>query len=123
MLFHGSCLCGSVKIKIKGSVDQIVRCYCSLCQKAHGSDYSAWGICQKAAFEIAHGAEHVKMYESTPGVERSFCSSCGSNLQWKDSTEFNENYASFSLALLDQPLVNVPISEYYKTDDHELSVT
>ncbi|MBC7683642.1 MAG: GFA family protein [Bdellovibrionales bacterium] len=44
-----------------------------------------WALCNVAAADLVYlqGADAVTHYASSPGVERTFCKVCGSNLTWR----------------------------------------
>ena len=114
-MYFGKCLCGAVKIEIKSDLSLLVHCYCSMCQKAHGSDHSEWGICKKTDIQIVADPGIISQYESSAGVFRHFCSRCGSNIQWEDQSEHSKAHVSFALRLLEQPPLTVKLIEYFRT--------
>ncbi len=69
----GNCLCGAVTFKAE-PMPSMQACHCSMCRKWCGGPFMAVP-CKGAHFEGP-----VKLYASTEGVERGFCSTCGSNL-------------------------------------------
>jgi hypothetical protein len=79
----GSCLCGGVRFEIDGALGQASHCHCSMCRKAHGAAFGTYAICRSDRFHLRSGAELVRRYESSPGIERTFCATCGSTLQWR----------------------------------------
>ncbi|MDX1343305.1 MAG: GFA family protein [Reinekea sp.] len=113
MTYTGHCLCGQVSIEIKGDVTQKIHCYCSMCQRAHGSDHSEWGICLQKDIAVI-GAEYIESYESSPGVMRRFCRRCGSNIQFHDASEFSKTHFAFAWALLAEKPESLPLVEYFK---------
>ncbi|WP_087026193.1 GFA family protein [Thaumasiovibrio subtropicus] len=99
-MYRGSCLCGEVRLVISGEIERAMHCHCSMCQKAHGSAFASYGLVRREAFQLT-GHDSVASYLSSPGVTRTFCRRCGANLMWADESEFNRDWVSFSLALLD----------------------
>ena len=77
-MYTGGCLCGTVRIEIRGPIRHIVYCHCSQCRKAQGSAFAANGIVAAADFWIVQGEEALTGYESTPGQTKYFCQTCGS---------------------------------------------
>jgi len=75
---EGSCLCGSIRFEIDGSIDSVIYCHCSLCRKASGSAFATNGFVRADGFKIREGKSALSEFESTPGRIRSFCSKCGS---------------------------------------------
>ncbi len=81
----GGCLCGAVRYEVTGEMRNIVNCHCSKCRKFHGH-YGAYSqIFEKDLTFIEE--KGLKWFESstdeTPGVQRGFCSACGSSLFWR----------------------------------------
>lgn len=96
----GSCLCNAVHFEISGEIKNIAHCHCIMCQKAHGAAFGTYAATPKESFDL-HGQEHITEYESSPGITRTFCKHCGSNIQWIGSSPRSVEWASFALALLD----------------------
>jgi hypothetical protein len=80
----GSCLCGGVRFEIAGPIGRASHCHCSMCRKAHGAAFATFARVRAADFRWTAGEELVAGYRSSPHVVRTFCSRCGSNLQWID---------------------------------------
>lgn len=69
----GSCLCGSVTFEAE-TMPTMQACHCSMCRKWGSGPFMAVP-CKSASFRGP-----VSRFASSPGVERGFCSTCGSNL-------------------------------------------
>ncbi len=82
-MLRGSCLCGAVHYEVAGELEEIHHCHCSRCRKAHGAAFSTFGRLADAQLTITAGADLIRRYRSSPPVERSFCSVCGSNLTFR----------------------------------------
>ncbi|WP_084659754.1 GFA family protein [Vibrio sonorensis] len=100
MAYIASCLCGAVSLTIEGEVRHVMHCHCSMCRKAHGSAFASYGLVEKDKVRV-EGEEYIQSFQSSKNTVRTFCRLCGSNIEWKDKSEFNEKYRSFSLGLLD----------------------
>ena len=94
-MLRGSCLCGSVRYEIRGAVGRVVHCHCSMCRKAHGAAFATYGRVERNEFALLSGAADIGSYSSSPGVTRTFCRRCGSNLQFIS----DKRPTTFSLAL------------------------
>lgn len=71
----GTCLCGAVRFRAK-RMSGIVECHCSMCRKAAGGHAGFFFVAMRD--EVTwEGAEHLTVHRSSPGLERSFCSRCG----------------------------------------------
>ena len=77
-MHQGSCLCGSIAYEIYGEIGPILFCHCSRCRKANGSAFTAVVPVSSSNFNIVKGAEFLRTYQSEAGVQRIFCSNCGS---------------------------------------------
>lgn len=94
-MLRGSCLCGSVRYEIRGAVGRAVHCHCSMCRKAHGAAFATYGRVERSDFTLVSGAGDIASYSSSPGVTRTFCKRCGSNLQFisdRRPTTFSSDY-------------------------------
>ena len=79
-MHRGSCLCGRVRYRYHGAIDEISMCHCAQCRKAQGTAFAAVAPVRSADFEIVAGTAHLKSYRATPSKERVFCRECGSPL-------------------------------------------
>ncbi|MHA2710211.1 GFA family protein [Vibrio owensii] len=118
MGYTGSCLCGNVQVKVNGTIKHVMHCHCEMCRKAHGAAFASFGLVSKDNLHIS-GTEYIRSYKSSPNVTRTFCSVCGSNIEWSDNTAFNKKYRSFALGLLDTDLV--PSSEEHIFESSRVS--
>lgn len=85
-MIRGGCLCGEVRFEITGPMTGAAHCHCSMCRKAHGAAFGTYAAVKAADFRLVSGEDRITRYRSSPGVSRTFCSRCGSSLQWlKDS--------------------------------------
>lgn len=75
-MIEGSCLCGAVRFAIDGAMSGVVTCYCSMCRKAAGGAAGAFFVALRKAVTW-QGEEYLAVYRSSPALERSFCSRCG----------------------------------------------
>ena len=81
-MISGSCLCGAVRFEIQGRLAAAAHCHCSMCRKAHGAAFATYAVAKASDFRIVSGAEQITQYRSSADVVRTFCSRCGSTLQW-----------------------------------------
>lgn len=78
---NGGCQCGSVQITAIGDPKWTARCHCADCRKATGAEASAFAGFNADQVTIA-GDTFIE-HESSPGVFRGFCSTCGSRLTYR----------------------------------------
>jgi hypothetical protein len=86
---HGGCLCGAVRLRVRGQPIRAGICHCLDCRKVSGSFYSAFAIWPRSAFEAA-GA--FGTYQG-----RSFCRECGGRV-----FSITDDEAEVMLGSLDQ---------------------
>ena len=77
-LHKASCLCGAVRIEVRGELATPSACHCTKCRK-HTGHYEAGTDVLRSAATIT-GEDKVTWYSSSEGVRRGFCSICGSSL-------------------------------------------
>ena len=98
-MLTGSCLCKAVRYQIDGRVDGASHCHCSQCRKSHGAAFATYGHVRYADFRLLSGAGSIARYQASPQAIRTFCRTCGSNLQWCPTG--NAEYFALALGTLD----------------------
>lgn len=98
-MIRGSCLCGGVKFEIDGPFAYASHCHCSMCRKHHGAAFATYGEAKASGVRVAAGSGLIARYASSPGIVRTFCSRCGSTLQWLN--EAKPDKVDFALGILD----------------------
>ncbi|MDP9139051.1 MAG: GFA family protein [Pseudomonadota bacterium] len=48
-----------------------------MCRKVHGAVFGTYAVVARGAFRLTAGSQEVRRFESSPGVFRFFCGSCG----------------------------------------------
>ncbi len=74
----GSCLCGAVRYEVHGPFLQLAHCHCSLCRKHHGAPFVSWLVGPLDSYRLVAGGDNLGRYDSSPGLHRLFCVTCGS---------------------------------------------
>lgn len=107
---RGSCLCGAVRFELRAPVTELLNCHCRMCQKAHGAPFATFARVAHEDFTIVQGADRLACYRSSAEARRTFCSECGSALQF-----IRDDRATFGLAVsaLDTPVAAQPAQEYF----------
>lgn len=100
---QGSCLCGAVTYQVCGPLKAVTHCHCSKCRKSHGAAFATYASVPRSTLGISDPQALLKGYESSPGVLRQFCSSCGSSLFWWDAQGEFRDWISIAIASLDTP--------------------
>ena len=81
----GGCLCGGVRYRLNGPVRPVVACHCVQCRRSSGH-YAAATRTRLSDFVLEAG-DSLRWYESSPGIHRGFCGTCGSSLFWQRSAD------------------------------------
>jgi len=76
-----NCLCGGVKIKIKGTLRHVINCHCSQCLKTHGN-FAAYTSCPEDRIDFIN-KRTLKWYRSSKIAKRGFCATCGASIFYK----------------------------------------
>lgn len=95
----GRCLCGAVRFAYEGPENWRAHCHCESCRRATSSPFTTF-------FGVPDGAwrwtgEAPKLYQSSPGVRRWFCGTCGSPMAYGSDRHPGELH--FYAASLDDP--------------------
>ena len=71
------CLCGEIKIKVKGKLGNVINCHCSQCRKTH-DNYATYTYCPEENVTFI-SKKTLKWYQSSNIAKRGFCSRCGAS--------------------------------------------
>lgn len=113
--YHGSCHCGSVKIKAKIDLSKGTgRCNCTYCRKVR-----SWSVIIKPEnFELLAGQESLSDYQfGTFSGHHLFCKNCGCRPFGRGHVEeIGGDFVSIALACLDdvdaQELIDAPVKYF-----------
>ncbi len=97
-MHKGSCLCGAVKIEVKGDLPAPTACHCTQCRK-HSGHFEASTDVPRTAVTV-YGSEKVTWYHSSEKVRRGFCSVCGSSLFWDP---VHKDWTAIAMGAFDDP--------------------
>lgn len=73
----GRCHCGDIVYQVPDPI-AVVYCHCESCRRSAGAPILAWAMYPAPDLKLEQGTPAI--YASTPGVERHFCSRCGTSL-------------------------------------------
>ncbi|GAA5174770.1 hypothetical protein GCM10025771_05260 [Niveibacterium umoris] len=106
-IYHGGCLCGAVRYRVRIERPEGYYCHCRMCQLAFGSVFAPW--VNVAAADVEWQAEQPRRYASSRIAERGFCPHCGTPLsfQFADSPRLDLSIGSF-----DDPSAIPPTSHF-----------
>lgn len=112
--YTGQCTCGAVKFEFNTDPEFIANCHCLDCKRASGGEAATFFGVPQDDFTLLSGKPkpHHFIADSGKGLDRNFCSECGSRL-------FSSNLESFPglvfvmLGSLDQPALITPRLEMF----------
>lgn len=94
----GGCYCGNLRIQASGQPLYISYCHCRDCRKFTGAPVTVFVGYRTDQIEI-HGSPGI--YSSSPEVQRSFCTACGSPISYEDEGLPQEMY--LTVGVFDEP--------------------
>ncbi|HLZ97999.1 MAG TPA: GFA family protein [Steroidobacteraceae bacterium] len=117
----GGCLCGGVRYVVNGPLREVIACHCSQCRRTSGH-YAAMSSAPSEHLKLT-SSHTLTWYQSSATAERGFCSTCGSNLFWR---QFDSGATSITAGTLDTPtgiamarhIYVADKSDYYTLDDN-----
>ena len=77
----GGCLCGGVRYRVAGRLEDVAACHCGQCRRTSGHYFAATS-CKRPALSF-ESDETLAWYQSSPEARRGFCSRCGASLFWE----------------------------------------
>jgi len=92
------CLCGAIRVTIRGELDDIAACHCSQCRRWSGHVWAAVPVSDDR-LQI-EGQEHVRWFKSSDQAERGFCDTCGSSIFWR---AFGRGETDVALGCIEPP--------------------
>ena len=96
MEWTGGCLCGSPRYRASRPPQWAAHCHCGMCRKISGAPFATFVEFPEGTFEWTR-SEPAK-YQSSSGVKRGFCRTCGSSLTYEP-----DEMLFIALGSLDQP--------------------
>jgi hypothetical protein len=109
-LTKGHCLCGAIRYEFEGKPDWIAYCHCESCRR-HTSSAAATMLGVKVtAFRYLEGTP--ASYQSSPGVWRYFCPTCGSPMAYTNDARWPGEVHLY-LGTLEHPETFVPTAHVH----------
>jgi hypothetical protein len=93
-MIHGGCLCGGIRFEICGELSKMHFCHCQMCRRGHGTPFANYVAVAPGDLRYTQGDELITWYQSSEKTARSFCSRCGSNLQFDPEATPDETWIS-----------------------------
>ena len=81
MALLGGCCCGAVRYQTVEKTFNATLCHCPTCRRASAAPSVAWYTVRRTDYHITAGAP--VRYASSPGVTRTFCGACGTQLTYQ----------------------------------------
>jgi hypothetical protein len=82
---EGGCFCGATRFAVSGEPGVVAHCHCLHCRRISGAAFVTWATFPLAAFAWQRGTPAA--FASRPGVQRTFCTSCGTPLTFEGLDE------------------------------------
>lgn len=82
MTLEGGCLCGNVRYRLDGEIEESAYCHCRTCQRQSGAPVVAWFAIAPSAFAYTKGKP--KGYRASDRATREFCGNCGTYLLFRE---------------------------------------
>lgn len=106
---EGGCRCGAIRYRAVAEPVASLLCHCRSCRLSAGAHALAWAIFDEGAVEFTKGA--LRVHESSPGVERGFCGTCGTSLSYHRISRAGS--FDVTIASLDDPEALPPTLEIW----------
>jgi hypothetical protein len=84
-IYHGSCLCGTIKYEVTGPIETFRYCFCPRCQKVSGGAQVANCLVNHSQLKWVQGETNATRYD-LPEAKRfahGFCKTCGSPVPYE----------------------------------------
>ncbi len=94
----GRCYCGATTIKAAGKPRTVAYCHCADCRRVSGAPVAAFAAFDEGA--VTFSPTEGRKVAVNPGVERTFCPSCGSPIAGR--YDYLPGQVFVSLGILDQ---------------------
>ena len=102
--YSGRCYCGAITWQSDADVLWAGHCHCESCRRAAPADFVSWIGFPWA--EVDWSGESMKIRQTSPGVERGHCATCGTSMYYRNvrwPTEIHLHAATLNDPTLYQP--------------------
>jgi hypothetical protein len=106
---EGGCLCGAVRYRVAGAIEESGYCHCRTCQRQSGAPVVAWFAVAPSAFQYTKGAP--KIFQASNHAGREFCGNCATYLVFREDDA--SLTVSVNTATLDEPMLAPPEFHIY----------
>ena len=108
-VYAGTCLCGSVKVKVVGQPVGAGLCHCDSCRTWHAAPINAWAIWQGDAVTVTQGEDLLEAYDTGTSM-RHWCRQCGTGVLNRKPNGMTVVYA---MVLAESSYVHQPSCHIY----------
>jgi hypothetical protein len=96
----GGCHCGLVRYEVTAKPEYVAICHCETCRKTTGAPAVVYSVYLDKNVNFTKGERAI--YQSSPGVSRTFCRDCGTSLSY-ESEWLGDVVIGFFVGTLDEP--------------------
>jgi len=114
-ILTGRCLCGAIRYRLGPLLYPPTLCHCESCRRASAAHAIGWLTVRTADLTLTGAAP--REFASSPGVVRSFCSTCGTPLIYRSEQRPLET--DITLCSLDEPGRAPPVDHIWMQDAPE----
>lgn len=100
---EGGCGCGRVRYRVEGEPKFVAHCHCADCRAYTGAAFSTWAGYRD---EQVRWTGERRLFESSRGVKRGFCATCGTPLSYQGERWAGETH--LTIGSLDDPAALTP---------------
>ena len=96
----GRCLCGAIAYEIEGGPIDVWHCHCLSCRRHTGAPVATYAIFEAGQVTFTKGRRGI--FNSSPGIRRGFCGTCGTPLTWEGDVQ-GQCIIQFHISTLEDP--------------------
>ncbi len=94
-------MCGVVRFQTTGASSRVLNCHCKSCRHHTGAPMATLAVFR--ADQVTFSGEARRAYQSAPGVERTFCTNCGTSLTWETILGNEGQLCAIHISTFDEP--------------------
>ncbi|MGI9449906.1 MAG: GFA family protein [Geminicoccaceae bacterium] len=106
LLETGGCMCGIVRYEAIGAPCRTIHCHCEDCRKHTGAPAATLAVYKADQVKFSGGERGI--FRSSPGVERAFCSKCGTSLTFETDLRSYGPICALHISTFDNPNALMP---------------
>ncbi|OAN13099.1 aldehyde-activating protein [Photobacterium jeanii] len=100
-MYHGSCLCGAVKLSVDAKLSPVELCHCTKCRKFSGHIGATTEV-PLLSVKI-EGEDAITWFASSSKARRGFCSKCGTSLFFDPIDKQKHQWIGIYMGVFEQP--------------------